>query len=218
MLKVRESRRKGARAWQDHFIETLLSQDCPGSFKQSLKSPTIFTQVILKLLWTCMSKATIAKRSSRRHCQAHVPSATDRRPSRPTTTTAMLRADLAPEKLYAHLVAYGAFLRSGEGVNLCREVPAEETKSLILLLIAAYVVRESTSRLRGLSFVLKIPPSEHLDIARSRVPSSAGKCARRITGRMCVRGHRNRSARTFVNRQSVRCAFSVKLCSFSRRR
>ena len=41
-LKVREGGRKGARAWQDHFIETLLSQDCPGSFKQSLKSPTIF--------------------------------------------------------------------------------------------------------------------------------------------------------------------------------
>ena len=54
-LKVREGRRKGARAWQDHFIETLLSQDYPGSFKQSLKSPTIFTQVISKLLWTCMS-------------------------------------------------------------------------------------------------------------------------------------------------------------------
>ena len=31
-----------ARAWLDHFIETLLSQDCPGSFTQSLKSPTIF--------------------------------------------------------------------------------------------------------------------------------------------------------------------------------
>ena len=41
-LKVREGRRKGARAWQDHFIDTLLSKDCPGSFKQSLKSPTIF--------------------------------------------------------------------------------------------------------------------------------------------------------------------------------
>ena len=41
-LKVREGRRKGARAWQDHFIETLVSQDCPGSSKQSLKSPTIF--------------------------------------------------------------------------------------------------------------------------------------------------------------------------------
>ena len=40
-LKVREGRRNGARAWQDHFIETLLSQDCPGFFKQSLKSPTI---------------------------------------------------------------------------------------------------------------------------------------------------------------------------------
>ena len=35
-LKVREGRRKGARAWQDHFIDTLLSQDCPGAFKQSL--------------------------------------------------------------------------------------------------------------------------------------------------------------------------------------
>ena len=42
-LKVREGRRKGARAWQDHFIETLLSQDCPGSLSSRvLKSPTIF--------------------------------------------------------------------------------------------------------------------------------------------------------------------------------
>ena len=41
-LKVREGRRKGARAWQDHFIETLLSQDCPGSFKQSLEVPDNF--------------------------------------------------------------------------------------------------------------------------------------------------------------------------------
>ena len=39
---MREDRHKGARAWQDHYIETLLSQDCPGSFKQNLKSPTIF--------------------------------------------------------------------------------------------------------------------------------------------------------------------------------
>ena len=39
---VREGRRKGARAWQDHFIETLVTQDCPGSFTQSLKSRTIF--------------------------------------------------------------------------------------------------------------------------------------------------------------------------------
>ena len=38
-LKVREGRRKGARAWQDHFIETLLSQDCPGSFKQRPSGP-----------------------------------------------------------------------------------------------------------------------------------------------------------------------------------
>ena len=53
-LKVREGRRKGSRAWQDRFIDTLLSQECPGSFTQSLKSPTFFTRVILKLLWTCM--------------------------------------------------------------------------------------------------------------------------------------------------------------------
>ena len=37
-----DSGRKGARAWQDQFVETLFSQDSPGSFKQSLKSPTIF--------------------------------------------------------------------------------------------------------------------------------------------------------------------------------
>ena len=41
-LKVREGRRKGARSWQDHFVEKLLSADCPGHFKQSSKSPTIF--------------------------------------------------------------------------------------------------------------------------------------------------------------------------------
>ena len=41
-LKVREGRRKGARSWQDHFVEKLLSNDCPGNFKQSGKSPTIF--------------------------------------------------------------------------------------------------------------------------------------------------------------------------------
>ena len=41
-LKVREGRRKGVRAWQDHFIDTLVSQDCPAAFKQSLESPTIF--------------------------------------------------------------------------------------------------------------------------------------------------------------------------------
>ena len=28
-LKVREGRRKGARAWQDHFMNTLLSKVCP---------------------------------------------------------------------------------------------------------------------------------------------------------------------------------------------
>ena len=41
-LNVREGRRKVARAWQDHFVHTLLSKECPGTFKKSLKSPTIF--------------------------------------------------------------------------------------------------------------------------------------------------------------------------------
>ena len=41
-FKVREGRRKGARAWQDHFVEKLLDTKCPGQFKQSLKTPTIF--------------------------------------------------------------------------------------------------------------------------------------------------------------------------------
>ena len=36
-LKVREGRRKGARAWQDHFVDILLSKECPANFKQSLK-------------------------------------------------------------------------------------------------------------------------------------------------------------------------------------
>ena len=36
-LKVTEGRRKGARAWQDHFLDILLSRECPGTFKQSLK-------------------------------------------------------------------------------------------------------------------------------------------------------------------------------------
>ena len=40
-LKVREGRREGARAWQDHFMDTLLSKVCPRNFKQSLKSPTV---------------------------------------------------------------------------------------------------------------------------------------------------------------------------------
>ena len=44
--------------------------------------------------------------------------------------TCASRADLAPEQFHVHLVAHGAFLRSGEGVNLRREVLAEETKSL----------------------------------------------------------------------------------------
>ena len=41
-LKVREGRRKGARAWQDHFVDILLSQECPGNFLQSLQSPAIW--------------------------------------------------------------------------------------------------------------------------------------------------------------------------------
>ena len=32
-LNVREGRREGARAWQDHFVDTLLSKECPGNFK-----------------------------------------------------------------------------------------------------------------------------------------------------------------------------------------
>ena len=41
-MAVREGRRKGARAWQDHFVEILLGKECPGSFLRSWKSPTIF--------------------------------------------------------------------------------------------------------------------------------------------------------------------------------
>ena len=41
-LKVREVDAKEQELGKIIFIETLLSQDCPGSFKQSLKSPTIF--------------------------------------------------------------------------------------------------------------------------------------------------------------------------------
>ena len=52
-LKVREGRRKGARAWQDHFVDILLAKGCLGAFKQSLKSPTIFSSSS-RLHWTCM--------------------------------------------------------------------------------------------------------------------------------------------------------------------
>ena len=41
-LVVRGGRRERARAWQDHFVDTLVSKECPGAFKQSLKSPTTF--------------------------------------------------------------------------------------------------------------------------------------------------------------------------------
>ena len=30
-LKVREGRRKGARAWQDHFVDILLAKGCLGA-------------------------------------------------------------------------------------------------------------------------------------------------------------------------------------------
>ena len=33
-LNVREGRRKRARAWLDHFVDTLLSKECLGTFKQ----------------------------------------------------------------------------------------------------------------------------------------------------------------------------------------
>ena len=36
-LQVREGRQKGARAWQDDFVDTLLSKECAGNFLQSLK-------------------------------------------------------------------------------------------------------------------------------------------------------------------------------------
>ena len=46
--------------------------------------------------------------------------------------TCASRAVLGPEQLQVHLVAYGAFLRRVLGVNLRREVFAEETESLAL--------------------------------------------------------------------------------------
>ena len=52
--------------------------------------------------------------------------------------------------------------------------------------------------------------SAYLVIARSRVPSTSGGVRRtRITRKICVQGHRNRSARNFVDRQGVKRAFSV---------
>ena len=41
-LKVREGRREGATAWQDHLVDILLSKECLGTFKHSLKFTTIF--------------------------------------------------------------------------------------------------------------------------------------------------------------------------------
>ena len=40
-LKVREGRRKGARAWQDHFIETVVAR-LPKIFQRESEVPTIF--------------------------------------------------------------------------------------------------------------------------------------------------------------------------------
>ena len=45
-LKVRESRWKRARAWQDHFVDILLSKECPGTFKQGLKSSSEFETAV----------------------------------------------------------------------------------------------------------------------------------------------------------------------------
>ena len=42
MFECTRGPRKGARAWQDHFVEKLLDSRCPRQFKQSLKTPTIF--------------------------------------------------------------------------------------------------------------------------------------------------------------------------------
>ena len=41
-LRVRDGRRTGGRAWQNHFVDILKSKECRGNFKQSLKSTTIF--------------------------------------------------------------------------------------------------------------------------------------------------------------------------------
>ena len=41
-LKVRKSRRKAARVWQNHIVDTPQSMECLGTFKQSLKPLTIF--------------------------------------------------------------------------------------------------------------------------------------------------------------------------------
>ena len=46
--QLREGKRKGALAWQDHCVDTLLSKERPGHFKQSLKSPAIFDSRELK--------------------------------------------------------------------------------------------------------------------------------------------------------------------------
>ena len=38
---------KGARAWQDDFVDTLLSKECAGNFLQSLKVAKIFHSSVL---------------------------------------------------------------------------------------------------------------------------------------------------------------------------
>ena len=41
-LKVTEGRRKGARAWQDHFVDILLSRECPGNLQAESEVPCNF--------------------------------------------------------------------------------------------------------------------------------------------------------------------------------
>ena len=40
-LKIRESRRNGARSWQDHFHECITDAACPGRFKRTAKTASL---------------------------------------------------------------------------------------------------------------------------------------------------------------------------------
>ena len=90
--------------------------------------------------------------------------------------TCASRAALTPEQLHVHLVAYGAFLWRGERVNLRREVLTEETNSLGLAVH------------RGVCCTRIRKMSANLEMARSRVPSPAAKCAREGSPRGYVGG------------------------------
>ena len=48
MFTTERGRRKGALAWQDHCVDTLLAKECPANFKHNLKSPAIFDSSELK--------------------------------------------------------------------------------------------------------------------------------------------------------------------------